>query len=324
MTLRCPTRRLVLLTGLSAIAAPALARAAAATRSIGGPAYGTHWQATLRNEADTERLQRSIEETLARIDRLMSPWRPDSDISIFNRSTGTGWKPANAQVVALCRSALAIRSASDGAFDPTIGPIVGRWGYGPIKDASFIKGQSFEAGEGALRKTAPGLSIDLCGIAKGYALDRMADRLHEHGERDFVIDLGGEIAASGLHPDGRNWQVAVDDPRPGRSGAAEIIRLDGKAIATSGDKINGFTFAARRYSHIIDPATATPVETATASVSVIADDAATADGWATALMAAGANGPALAERNGLDALFLVREDTGLRRLSVGRFDDHLA
>src|SRR5690606_31004914 len=106
-----------------------------------------------------------------------------------------------------------------------------------------------------------------------------------------VIDLGGEIAAFGLHPDGRNWRVAVEDPRPARTGAAEVVQLEDRAIATSGDKVNGFTLAARRYSHIIDPATAAPVETATASVSVIAADAATADGWATALMAAGADGP---------------------------------
>ena len=324
MTLRFPTRRLVLLTGLSAIAAPARSRAATATQSIGGPAYGTQWQATIRIGADIERLQSAIEDTLVRIDRLMSPWRPDSDISVFNRSNNTEWKPVNDEVVTVCRSALAIHGASGGAFDPTVGPIVGSWGYGPIEGTPFEKGQTFEAEEGMLRKSAPGLTIDLCGIAKGYALDRIADVLRDHGERNFVIDLGGEIAAFGSHPDGRNWRVAVEDPRPDRTGAAEVVQLEDRAIATSGDKVNGFTLAARRYSHIIDPATAAPVETATASVSVIAADAATADGWATALMAAGADGPAMAEQNGLDALFLLREGSDLRRIPTGRFDDHLA
>ena len=161
------------------------------------------------------------------------------------------------------------------------------------------------------------MTVDLCGIAKGYALDQMVSVLREHGEENFIVDLGGEVAALGHHPNGRSWQIAVEDPRHGHVRSAEIIALAGRAIATSGDKVNGYTLGGRRYSHIIDPTTEEPVEGAAASVSVIADNAMLADGWATALVSAGVKGPALAQRNGLDALFFFNEEASLRRVAVG-------
>jgi FAD:protein FMN transferase len=321
------TRREALATGVAAaasLAAPALARASAPTVGIGGPAYGTWWNATLRAGADAEALRVMVEETLGRIDRLMSPWRPDSAITGFNDRPSVNWQPVDAEVSTVVRAALAARQASARAFDASVGPLVGRWGFGPIASAMVPAQAEVAVGDDALRKDDPGLTLDLCGIAKGYALDRIVSALLHRGEQDFVVDLGGEIAARGQHPAGRSWQVAIEDPRQGVSGAAEIVALNGRAIATSGDKANGYTLGARRYSHIIDPATAAPVEGAAASVSVIAGNAMMADAWATALMAAGDGGPALAEANGLDALFLVREGPGLLRVPVGRFDDHLA
>lgn len=316
-----PSRRVVLAAGLAALAAPALARAAPATRTIGGPAFGTEWRVTLRADDDDGRLRPGIEEVLARIDRLMSPRRPDSTIPRFNRDRSTGWQPADAGVVAVTHAALSVRAASGGAFDPAVRPLVGRWGFGPITGEA-ADAAAFDLAGDALRKADAGLTLDLCGIAKGHALDRMVRLLREHGEMSFVADLGGEVAACGSHPGGRRWQVAVEDPRPGHDGAAAIIALDGRAIATSGDRSNGFTLGTRRYSHIIDPVTAEPVQGGAASVSVIAGDGTATDAWATALMAAGAGGPALARRNGLDALFLFREG-GLRRVPVGRFDANL-
>lgn len=321
------TRRLVLASSLAAAAAlavPGLARSTAPTRGIGGPAFGTWWSLTLPAEADAEALGAALEASLDRIDRLMSPWRPDSAITGFNMRRSVEWQPADSETVSVVRAATALRRASGGTFDPAVGPLVGRWGFGPITGEGPPAGAAIEVSEDALRKGHPDLTIDLCGIAKGYALDQMVRVLRERGVEDFIIDLGGEIAAHGRHPEGRHWQVAVEDPRPGRTGAAEVLALVGRAIATSGDKVNAYTLGSRRYSHIIDPATAAPVEGAPASVSVIAENAMAADGWATALMAAGADGPALAERNGLDALFLVRNGTELLRVPVGRFDVHLA
>lgn len=321
------TRRLVLAGSLAAAAslvAPALARPSAPTKGIGGPAFGTWWNLTLPSGVNGKALRPPLEATLNRIDRLMSPWRPDSAIAGFNAARHADWQPFDAEVVAVVQAATALRRASGGAFDPTVGALVGRWGFGPITGEGGAAGAALMASDDALRKGHPDLTIDLCGIAKGYALDQMVRVLLARGVEDFVIDLGGEIAAHGRHPEGRNWHVAVEDPRPGDNGAAEVLALPGRAIATSGDKVNFYTLGSRRYSHIIDPATAAPVEGAPASVSVIAENAMLADGWATALMAAGADGPALAERNALDALFLSRDGAGLLRVAVGRFDAHLA
>ncbi|SCY97486.1 FAD:protein FMN transferase [Microvirga guangxiensis] len=321
------TRREALATGLAAVAgvaAPALARAAAPTTQIGGPAYGTWWSLTLPAKGDALALRPVIEQVLARIDRLMSPWRPDSTITLFNAARSTDWQRVGSETATVARATLALREASAGAFDPAVGPLVSRWGFGPISGEKPSSDTGFAVGDDALCKHHPGLTLDLCGIAKGYALDQMGRVLRDRGEEDFVIDLGGEIAAMGWHPDGRSWHVAIEDPREGRSGAVEMLRLSGNAIATSGDRTNGFTVGTRRYSHIIDPVTAEPVEGSTASVSVLADDAMTADGWATALMAAGADGPARARNQGLDALFFIRDGESLRRVPVGRFDDHLA
>lgn len=321
------TRREALATGLATaacLAAPAIARSPRPTIAIGGPAYGTQWSITLPDGADGDALRPVLERSLARIDRLVSPWRADSTLSRFNAYRGTQWQPVEAETLSIARAALELGRASQGAFDPTVGPLVARWGFGPIVGQKPSSDATFAIAGDGLRKEEAELTLDLCGIAKGYALDQLVNLLLERGEGDFVVDLGGEVAVRGRHPAGRPWQVAVQDPRQDHAGAAEIVALKDGAIATSGDRENGFGIGTRRYSHIIDPLTAEPVETATASVSVLAADAMTADGWATALMAAGARGPELAHRAGLDALFLMRNGAGLVRLAVGRFDDHLA
>ena len=321
------TRRQVLagsLFALSGLAAPALARNAPPVTTIGGFAFGTQWRATLRPLAKSEALQSHLEMTLRRIDILMSPWRRDSAITTFNASSSQDWQPIDGEIAAVVRAALAVHDASDGAFDPCVGPLVGRWGFGPIAAAHVPDDAKILVTDNAIRKSLPGATVDLCGISKGYALDQMLTVLREHNADDFVLDLGGEIAACGRHPAGRSWQIGVEDPRQGYDTPVDTIVLAERAIATSGDKVNGYTLGGRRYSHIIDPVTDEPVLGAAASVSVLADNAMLADGWATALISAGAGGPALARRNGLDALFLFREVASLRRVAVGRFDEHLA
>jgi thiamine biosynthesis lipoprotein len=323
MNMRRPNRRLVLAAGLAAIAAPALARSAAATQVLEGPAFGTGWTVTLPDGSDTARLRPALEAVLVRIDRLMSPWRADSVIARFNQAQTLDPMRIDPELHRVSAAALALRTTSGGHYDPSVGPLVHRWGFGPIAGEFAADSPGFALTEDALRKRHPSLTLDLCGIAKGYALDQLVSTLQWHGAHDFVVDLGGEVAASGRHPSGRSWQVAVEDPRPGASGVVDVVDLGGRAIATSGDKVNGFTLGTRRYSHIIDPGTAEPVLGSAASVSVIADAAMAADGWATALIAAGGAGPALALRNGVDALFLFNEPAGLRRVAVNRFAEHL-
>jgi thiamine biosynthesis lipoprotein len=309
---------------LATAGAPARIGSAPAVRAMTGGAFATAWRIVVPAGATPERLSAAIDKLLGGIDLQMSPWRTDSTVTAFNRGKA-GSRTVPRELVRVTAAALAIAEASGGVFDPSVGPLVARWGFGVISGEDRPGWQGLSVQGDAVSKDRDGLTLDFCGIAKGRALDRMAMLLADAGLDDFLVDLGGELLAFGRHPSGRAWQVGVEDPRPGATGMAEVVRLDGNAVATSGDRANGYAFGGRRYSHIIDPRTRQPVAGDLASVSVIAEDAMTADGWATALAAAGANGgPILARRRGIAALFLVRDGAGLRRIATGAFDQHLA
>lgn len=306
---------------LLAVKTPALAGNATPVREISGSAFGTGWRVVLKDNASTAGLEERLAGTLRSIDLAFSPWRGDSMIGRFNR--GHAYEAVvPEEVVDVVRLALDIAEASGGRFDPTVGPMVAHWGFGPIAGGETPPDgwRNLQAGNGHVARSIPGLTLDLCGIAKGHALDRMVADLLDAGQQDFLVDIGGELAARGRHPSGRPWHVGIEDPLPGASGMAGVVRLDGMAVATSGDRRNGYDLGGRRYSHIIDPATREPVEGALTSVSVAMPRAVEADGWATALMAAGDKGPELARQRGIAALFLFRDKEALRHVSTGTFD----
>ena len=315
-----PTRRrLLAMTGV-ALLAPTALRAAPPVRRMTGRAFGSDWSVALPAGRDGEVLRPMLESLLAGIDRQMSPWRAESEITRFNR--GAGGAAVSAETAHVAAAALDLARDSDGWFDPSVGPLVHRWGFGPIEgEAGGWVGLRVEGAR--LAKDRAGLTMDLCGIAKGRALDLMAGLLADAGQGDFLIDLGGELAGRGRHPSGRAWRVAIEDPRPGATDGAGVLELDGIAVATSGSRAQGYDLGGRRYSHVIDPRRAAPAEGALASVSVLSDRAMPADGWATALMAAGEAGPDLARRNHIAALFLFRDGAGLRRVATGGFDRHM-
>lgn len=318
------TRRAFLGSAGAMLAAPALASGAPAVETIAGTAFATGWRISLPAGAGAEALRAEAQALLGRVDRQMSPYRADSDLTRFN-TAGAGACAAPADLLHVARAALDLAAASDGSFDPTVGPLVARWGFGPIEGDTPTDWSGLGLAPDALIKTDANLTLDLCGIAKGHALDGLAALVRAAGHEAFFIDLGGEAIAAGQHPSGRPWRVGVEDPRPEATGLAEVLALDGLAVATSGDRENGYTLGDRRYSHIIAPTTGQPVAGAIASVSVLMPTAMEADGWATALMAAGPEtGPALARRHGLSALFLLRDETGLARVTTGAFDRYLA
>jgi len=311
-------RRRFLALGAACVAAPAVARGAAPTNVLDGSAFGTGWRITLPTGIPTDALRRRAEALIADLDLAFSPWRDDSVLSRFNAG-GTPETSVGAEVAEVTRTALAIARESNGCFDPTVGPLVARWGFGPITHGATRPGgwRALSADDRHLRRADATLTLDLCGIAKGYALDRLAALLLDLGQDDVLIDLGGELAARGRHPSGRVWRVGIEDPRPEVDGLAGRIVLDGVSVATSGIRANGYDIGGRRYSHIIDTATREPVEVALCSVSVVGSSAQEADAWATALMAAGDDGPALARNRGIAALFLFREGGGLRHVATG-------
>jgi thiamine biosynthesis lipoprotein len=316
------TRRSVLIGAGSAFLAGALPASAAGVRVIGGPAFGTSWRVTLPEGTEEAAIAAAIRSIIDSVDAAMSPFRADSEVSRFNAFGTCDWQALSPETCAVVRQSLAVAARSRGAFDPTVGPIVGRYGFGPISGLSTGSYLDIAAREDTVKKFEPNLTLDLCGIAKGHALDRMAAALDGFRVTDFLIELGGEIFARGAHPDGRAWQIGIERPVPGPTTLQRIVRLDGRTLATSGESVNGYTIAGRRYSHIIDPHRGEPADNSIASVSVFMPAAVMADALATALMVMGPEaGVALAEFEEIPAFFVVREGGALREIMTGGFAD---
>lgn len=316
--------------------------AALVLHRLGGDTMGTTWSVWLAaaRDADLRVLHAGIEAQLAQVIRQMSTWEAESDISRYNRAAAGEWLPLPSGFAQVLACALEIAEASEGAFDPTVGALVGLWGFGAhacdaVPDAEALTAAQarsgwkrivFDAGDHRVLQPG-GLQLDLSAIAKGYAADRVAACLCEAGIADALVEVGGELVGHGRKPDGEPWRVLVeagpeeDDHRL----EPRVLELDGLAVATSGDRWHHYTRSGRRYTHTIDPRSGEPVEHAPTAVSVIADDAMHADAWATALGVLGANaGHALALQLGLAVRFLWRDREGMHERMTDAFRLHLA
>lgn len=304
--------------------------------TLHGPTMGTRWSATIDADAalDLPALERDLDAAVGQVDAQMSPWKPDSSLTRLNRAAVGAWVelPQEMQQVLAC--ALDIERLSGGAFDAGVGALVDAWGFGAPRDAPDAAAirSAREAKRPAThasleldlaaqraRKHAP-LQVDLCGIAKGYAVDRMADVLQRHGVRHALAALDGELRAIGAQADGAPWPIALERPEPGRRAVHGVIELDDLAIATSGDYRHFVDVGGVRLAHTIDGRRGAPLANDVASVSVLAKNCMHADAWATALLVAGPGaGLALAQRMGLEALWLLRRAGKLVEVGVGRF-----
>lgn len=295
-----------------AVFAPASALAGTG-EVLSGEAFATGWRILAPRGNGLDGLRHEIETLFAEIDRQFSPWRPDSEISRLN-GLGSGTHAAGTPLAGVTTVALDIARRSEGAFDPTVGPLVAQRGFGPISAGAGPDWRGLSATASAIAKSHADLTLDLCGIAKGYALDRGSDILRAHGLRDFLFEIGGEFLAEGRHPDGRDWRVAVEAPAPFDPGLTALSLPPGAAVATSGTRAQSYALNGRVHSHIIAPDRSGSGFAGHRSVTVIAEDAMTADGWATALCAAGEEaGSDLAAKEGLMAMFQSDVD-GVRRI----------
>ncbi len=315
----CNRRQLLCLAGVVPLLGCGPSQAAQAT-TLGGRAFGSYWRLSCAGAVNADRLRASIEAIIASIDGAMSPYRVDSEIGRFNASASTAWFRVSRETQTVVGAALTMARRCDGSFDPTVGPLVGRYGFGPIGGSRAGDHRQLSVSPGAIRKDDPRLSLDLCGIAKGHALDRMAQALDGSRLEHYLLELGGEVFARGRHPSARPWQVAIEDPRPDATGLAHLVALHGQAIATSGNKVNGYDLGGKRYGHIIDPLASSCVGTSLLSVSVMAERAITADGLATGIMAMGPDkAAAFASGAGIDALLLMADGQRLKTVTTGQF-----
>lgn len=320
---QAPDRRRFLAMSGAALAMPGLARATSqGTERIEGRAFATTWAITAPDGTGLERLRPGIDALLDRIDRQMSPWRTDSEITAVNVGPA-GRQEVSPDMATVCRAALHVAEDSDGFFDPTVGPILARWGFGPISGDAAGDWRDIAVRGDGIEKAAPGATVDPCGIAKGWALDRMTSLVRLAGIDDALLDLGGELRGMGRHPTGRPWRVAVEDPQAPRAGVAAFALPD-LAIATSGLSRQSVRVGGRLHGHIVDPHRRETASGALLSVSVLHEEAMLADAWATALYAAGAaTGPQIARRHGLSALFVAETGGDLVPQTTGDAASHM-
>ena len=173
----------------------------------------------------------------------------------------------------------------------------------------------------ALRKDDSGVYLDLSAIAKGFAVDKVAEYLERMGIVDYLVDIGGELRGKGRNSTGKPWRVAIEKPMPDQRAIHQVIAVDDRAVATSGDYRNFFEKAGRRYSHTIDPKTGRPVTHALASVTVIDPSAMRADALATAISVLGPQaGYELAEREGIPVRLIIKTETGFTDRGTPAFD----
>ncbi len=308
--------------GLGTVSLGLALPARAAQQIIGGHAFGSTWRVVTGDTADLALIRSTVQTIVDRVDLEMSPYRNKSTLSHFNTSRTTTPQQMPPSFCHVTKEALDIAELTNGAFDPTVGPIVGRYGFGPIKGA-FAQVGGISIDGDTIAKSAPHLTLDLCGIAKGYALDQIVAALSSIGVDNALVEIGGEVKTIGQHPDGRAWRVAITDPLSTNFGVQCIIDLKHYALATSGHAANGI-FGQISTSHIIDPVLEQPASTALASVSVLATSAMKADALATALCAAGpTEGIALARQLNIAALFVTDASTTPAEIMTGAFSEHV-
>lgn len=267
-------------------------------------------------------LYESVNNELIRINNLMSTYIPDSELSQFNQTeAGKAFKFSPENVEILTKS-FQISQQSKGAFDVTVGPIVNLWGFGPNghietrpseSDIDEVKqyvgiDKVTLTGNLAVKKHS-NVYVDFSSIAKGYAVDKIAEYLERNKITNYLVEIGGEMRLSGHKPSGELWTVAVEKPVSNRREAQLIFSPGNIGMATSGDYRNYFEENGTRFSHTIDPQTAEPITHKLASVTVLHSSAASADAYATAINVLGpVKGVEFAEKNGIAAYFLIKTD----------------
>ncbi|MBI4381980.1 MAG: FAD:protein FMN transferase [candidate division NC10 bacterium] len=254
------------------------------------------------NHPDLSIAREAIETGLRRmmdVDRLMSTFRPDSEISLVNRSAATLAVPVGEETFGVLSEAKEIAQMSGGALDVTIHPLMQLWHCrtkeGRLPSSREIEatldlvahsGLSVDPNSRSVQLQHPGMGIDLGGIAKGYAVDVAAQALKQCGVYSGLVDAGGDLRVIGRSRDGGVWRIGLRHPlAPSRLLLSVLV--EDEAAATSGNYFRYFTVGGLRYGHLVHPRTGTPADSAL-SATIIARSAMRADGLATAAMIHGA------------------------------------
>lgn len=295
---------------------------------ISGFSMGTTYNVVVvdhDNKFERSELKEAVELALADVNGKLSNWAAGSEISRFNMAPDQGATKMSSTLSRVMQTAEHVNMASQGRFDTTIGPLIELWGFGA--NGSFEKMPEPDAVARALEVSGHGNSLSmtgdsivkrketaqiyLSGIGKGYGADHIGEALAQMGVADFMVEIGGDLYAAGRNPDGAPWQIGIETPNPADRSVIDVVGLSGSGLATSGDYRNYHEIDGRRFSHLIDPTTGYPVTHTTASATVLADTAALADSWSTAMLILGREqGLEIASEHGVAVQFIERDVVG--------------
>jgi thiamine biosynthesis lipoprotein len=280
-----------------------------------------------------------INRQLDNVNQQMSTYIETSDLSLFNQLDTKEWVEIPFELYTVIEEALRISVLSENAFDISIGPVVNLWGFGPEENSGTVPNDTainkvldkvgsqyihLRSKPYSIRKDKPDLTIDLSAIAKGFAVDIIADYLDKLYINNYMVEIGGEIKAKGFSPDNKSWHIGIEKPLSDQRTVQSIVALNDTGMATSGGYRNYFEENGIRYSHTINPGTGKPITHNLASVTVLHPSTMTADAMATALLVLGSErGFELALKENLAALFIIREKDNFTEKMTPQFRDAL-
>ena len=286
-----------------------------------GSIFGTFYHITYQS---TDNMQEGINAVLKQVDQSLSPFNKSSVITAINENTCMNTDSMFTEVFLLAQE---VSEATNGAFDITVAPLVNLWGFGfknidNVNDTKvdsilpFIGYQKVRLVNGKIEKEAPQLMLDCSAIAKGYGVDAAGKYLESKGIKNYMVEIGGEIRVRGTNPQGELWRIGIntpkDDPTSTSNEIEEIIQVPQLSMATSGNYRNYYEKDGKKFAHTIDPRTGYPIQHNILSSTVLAQDCATADAYATAFMVLGLEEAQkiLNEKHDLMAFFIYSNENG--------------
>ena len=288
---------------------------------------GTQYHITVvvpsdKNPIDPDNLKKEVDALLLDVNQQMSTYDPNSEISQFNHYKKADWFSVSKDFAFVVSAAQSVSRSSQGAFDISTAPLIDLWGFGAktqftpptemqIKTALKKTGYKlleFRLSPPAIKKQNINLHIDLSAIAKGFAVDKIAEFLSAKSYSNYLVEIGGEVRNQGFNPEGKPWAIGMESPQYGDWIINESLLSSNLAVATSGDYRNFFIKDGVRYSHTINPKTGSPVKHKLSSVTVLHESTMMADAYATALMVLGEEqGKIFAEKNKLRVKLIIRK-----------------
>ncbi|QOL27006.1 FAD:protein FMN transferase [Thalassotalea sp. LPB0316] len=305
-----------------------------------GPTMGTTYNIKFvieKGQLDVEQLHQEIDTALVQVNQEMSTYIPDSELSLFNKSTGDVPVEMSRGLATVINESIRLGEMTEGKLDITIGPLVNLWGFGPQARPDVVPSDELLANTEAqtglrhlvvsgnkISKTLPSLYVDLSTTAKGYGVDVIAELLEAKNIHNYLVEVGGEMRVKGFKANGTLWHIAIEKPITNDRVVHQIVVPQDNAVATSGDYRNYFEENGQRFSHIIDPDTGKPINHKLVSVTVIHPSAMTADGLSTAIMVMGPEqGLAFAQKHELAAMLIVKTDNGFEEINTVKFMPYL-